>query len=88
MSASPDADLMTGIDDHDRCQEVAAAAHQLGYHGILAPAAHGLGQTLALFHQRLNSAELPIVESKTVWDGLPDDPRLRRALRTRRDHGV
>ena len=79
------ADLTSGIDDHDRCQEVAAAAHQLGYHCILAPAAHGLGETLALFRQRLSAHELPVVEFETVWDGLPDDPRLPRALHSRRD---
>lgn len=31
------------------CQNVAAAAHQLGFHGLIAPAATGLGHTLALF---------------------------------------
>lgn len=78
------ANLTTSIDEHDRCQEVAAAAHQLGYHGILAPAAHGLGETLALFRQRLSANELPIVESEKFWDGLPEDPRLARPIQNRR----
>lgn len=78
-------DLTTGIDEHDRCQEVAAAAHQLGYHGILAPAAHGLGETLALFRQRLSANELPIIETEVVWDGLPEDPRLAQPIRGWRD---
>jgi hypothetical protein len=32
---------------HDPCQAVGLAAHQLGLHGVIAPAATGLGETLA-----------------------------------------
>lgn len=78
-----DADLTTDIDDYERCQEVAAAAHQLKYRGILAPSATGLGETLALFRQRLSSAELPDVISQSFWDGLPADPRKLRVIPTR-----
>jgi hypothetical protein len=80
--------LSTGAYDYDRCQEVGAAAHQLGYHGILAPAAHGLGQTLALFRERITPRELPIVESEVVWNGLPPDPRLPRAVHIQRGKGA
>jgi RES domain-containing protein len=81
-------DLVTEIDDYDRCQEVAAAAHQLGYHGVLAPAAHGLGQTLAVFRERISHRELPAIERQIVWNGLPPDPRLPRGLPTRRERGA
>ena len=80
--------LSTGVYDYDRCQEVGAAAHQLGYHGILAPAAHGLGQTLALFRERITPRELPIIESEVVWNGLPPDPRLPRAVHIQKGKGA
>jgi len=70
-----DADLTTPIDDHVRCQEIGGSAHQLGYHGILAPAAHRLGQTLAIFRDRVTVREILTVAEQTVWDGLPADPR-------------
>lgn len=76
-------DLSTEVDDYQRCQEVAAAARQLGHHGVLAPAAHGLGQTLALFKESLSHPELPVVVGQITWDTLPADPRIPRVLRTR-----
>lgn len=71
--------LTTPVGDYAACQEVASAAHQLDYHGILAPAAHGLGQTLALFRERIKPSELPVVEEKTLWATLPADPRQASA---------
>jgi hypothetical protein len=67
---------------HDRaaygaCQEVASAAHQQGFHGLVAPAATGLGETLALFSDRLPAHEIPVVTIEALWDRLPDDPRVR-----------
>lgn len=58
------------------CQEVAAAAHQQGFHGIVAPAATERGETLALFSNRLPGREVPVVTEEVFWDKLPDDPRL------------
>lgn len=79
-------DLRTTVYDYAACQDVAAAAHQLGYHGVLAPAAHGLGQTLALFRERLTHQELPLVRAEATWHALPPDPRrLRDATAARRD---
>ena len=72
-------DLATKVGDYQRCQDVAAAAHQLQLHGILAPAAHGLGATLALFRNRISANEMPTVVSETLWTTLPVDPRLPRA---------
>lgn len=42
------------------CVRVARAAHQLGLHGILAPAATELGITLALFEQHLPTIRLQL----------------------------
>lgn len=69
------ADLTSPVGEYAACQRVAAAAHQLKYHGILASAAEGDGQTLALFRDRLTLSELPISSGETIWDQLPADPR-------------
>ncbi len=61
------------------CQEVAAAAHQHGFHGLVAPAATQIGETLALFSNRLPQHEVPVVVSEAIWAEMPDDPRGRRA---------
>jgi len=75
-----DADLMSAVDDYDACQEVARAAHQLEMHAILAPAATGLGETLALFSQRITASERPAVVAEVLWTRLPDDPRIPRSV--------
>jgi len=67
------------------CQEVAAAAHQHGFHGLLAPAATELGETLALFSNRLTAAEAPTLTDSVAWDRLPNDPRVAARLRLVRD---
>jgi hypothetical protein len=72
------ADLSSEVDDYQACQEIAAAAHQLEYHGVLAPAATGLGTTLALFVRRLQAHERPVVTEQTPWEALPPDPRVLR----------
>jgi RES domain-containing protein len=76
-----DDDLITAVDDYAPCQAVAAVAHQLEYHAILAPAATGRGQTLAIFRTRVGAAELPCVESEVQWGRLPTDPRQLRVVR-------
>ncbi|WP_136623295.1 hypothetical protein [Mycobacterium attenuatum] len=69
-----DDDIASAVGDYTACQRVAAAAHQLEYHGILATAATGLGETLALFRQRVNIAELPVVVDHQQWSQLPPRP--------------
>jgi RES domain len=70
-----------GLDDaallggHGPCQRVGQAAHQLGLHGILAPAATEIGETLALFERHLPEAELPTIVAEERWETLPADPR-------------
>lgn len=60
---------------HGPCQRVGQAAHQLGLHGILAPAATELGETLALFERHLPETELPTISGEGRWETLPPDPR-------------
>ncbi|AGW41426.1 biotin acetyl-CoA-carboxylase synthetase [Leifsonia xyli subsp. cynodontis DSM 46306] len=79
------ADLHSTVGEYDACQAVAAAAHQLNRHGILAPAAEGAGATLALFTERLSIDERPVPTAQTLWASLPSDPRQQRHLRAVRD---
>lgn len=73
--------LLVGLDEaallgpHAPCQRVGQAAHQLGLHGVLAPAATEIGETLALFERHLSEAEAPVVVNVLRWDKLPPDPR-------------
>jgi len=66
--------LTSPVGEYDACQRVAAAAHQLEYHGVVAPAATGLGETLALFRQRVSISELPVVVEQEQWSHLPSRP--------------
>jgi RES domain-containing protein len=67
---------MTGeIGDYEACQRVAQAAHQLELHGIIAPSATGLGETLAVFERHLPADEQPTILDEKTWEGLPVDPR-------------
>jgi hypothetical protein len=71
-------------DSYQRCQTVAQVAHQLGRHGIITPAATGLGDTLALFTDMLPAAQKPQrTQQDEHWPHLPSDPRHspERALR-------
>ena len=78
-------DLSSDIDDYDACQQLAAAAHQLRWHGILAPAAAGSGTTLALFRDRLTLHEVPTPSAHLLWQQLPPDPRRLRIIHDRGD---
>lgn len=67
------------------CQEVAATAHQQGFHGIVVPAATKRGETLALFTNLLPAREVPLVTNEIFWERLPDDPRQPAHLQIVRD---
>jgi len=69
-------ELTSPVDAYGPCHAVGQAAHQLGLRGILAPAATNLGETLAIFDQHVPMANQPIVTDTTVWNRLPDDPRI------------
>jgi hypothetical protein len=73
-------DLRSPLSRHEPCWRVARAAHQLGLHGILAPAATGFGETLALFEEHLTPHELPRLVHEEPWETLPADPRELRAV--------
>lgn len=62
------------------CQRVGRAAHQLGLHGVIAPAATRLGLTLALFEHNLPATAWPAMTDQTEWAQLPPDPRRLRAV--------
>jgi RES domain-containing protein len=68
-------DIQALLGDHAPCQRVGSAAHQLSLHGVIAPAATGLGETLALFESHLPEEELPTLIESTIWESLPADPR-------------
>ena len=72
-------ELRSDTNDRDayaRCQQIAQVAHQLGRHGIIAPAATGLGDTLALFPDLLPAQQQPQrSEDDEIWRSLPRDPR-------------
>jgi len=50
----------------------------LGLNGIIAPAATGLGETLALFRLNLPAEQWPTITATDIWHGLPADPRRLR----------
>jgi len=71
-------DMTSDVGDYGPCHRVAQAAHQLELHGVLAPAATGVGETLALFERRLPAEEQPELIDVATWSGLPPDPRPHR----------
>jgi RES domain-containing protein len=76
-----ESDLISEVGSYGACQAVGRVAHQLGLHGIIAPAGTGLGETLALFEQHLPANELPLLVAEEQWDVLPADPRRLRLVR-------
>jgi len=76
-----DADLRSPVGSYEPCWRIARAAHQLGLHGVLAPAATRFGETLAMFEEHLTPEELPRLVSEEIWETLPSDPRQLRAVR-------
>jgi len=81
-----DARTLVGLDDqdligsHGPCQRVGDAAHARGLHGIIAPAATGLGETLALYAENLPDNQAPIRTAAKTWRKLPPDPRRLRRI--------
>lgn len=73
-------DLSSPVEEYEKCQRVAQAAYQLQLHGIIAPAAGGQGETLALFEHHLPANELPVVIRRETWAQLPADPRRLRGI--------
>lgn len=83
-----EAELLSDVGDYEACRRVGHVAHQLGLHGVLAPAATRLGETLALFVDLLATEELPVADGPLkVWDVLPADPRRLRIVDNGRSSG-
>jgi hypothetical protein len=74
-------DLRSEPGNYARCQRIGRVAHQLGLHGIIAPAATGLGETLAVFELHLPPVEQPVLLAEEDWPHLPPDPRTLRIVR-------
>jgi RES domain len=75
-----DAQLRSDVGDYAACQAIGAAAHQLGLAGLIAPAASGQGETLALLTANLPAEHWPKVTERDIWRGLPPDPRRLRLV--------
>jgi hypothetical protein len=69
------ADLRSEVGDYGTCHRVGQAAQELGLHGIIAPAAGGLGETLAVFEDQLPEDEQLVPVEEQTWESLPADPR-------------
>jgi len=68
------------IGSHGPCQRVGDAAHAHGLHGIIAPSATRLGETLALYADNLPDDQLPVLTTAKTWRKLPPDPRRLRGV--------
>jgi hypothetical protein len=69
------AELTSEVGDYEACHRIGQAAYELGLHGVIAPAAGGLGETLAVFEDRLSEGEEPTLVEEQTWESLPIDPR-------------
>lgn len=73
-------DLASDVGNYEACQRIGARAFQLGRNGVIAPAATGFGETLALFTEHIGAAAMPRVTETTLWESLPRDPRDLRLV--------
>ncbi len=72
------AELSSEVGTYAPCHRIGQAAYELGRHGVIAPAAGGLGETLAVFEDRLPDDEQPVLVGQQTWESLPADPRTER----------
>ncbi len=70
-------ELSSEVGDYETCHRIGQAAHELGLHGVIAPAAGGLGETLAVFEDQLPEGEWPALVEEQTWESLPADPRAK-----------
>ena len=54
------------------CQRVGDAAHKLGFEGILAPSATGVGETLVIFELKLRRDSRVVQRDRVTWNVLSD----------------
>ncbi len=80
-AAGLDADaLRSEVGAYGPCLRVSQIAHQLELWGVIAPAAGGMGETLALFETHVPVDRWPRLTDSAMWDSLPADPRRRPRL--------
>jgi len=81
-----DDEISSDVGDYEACRRIGHVAHQLNLHGVLAPSASGLGETLALFVDFLAPGEFPRPLGEPIaWSTLPPDPRRLRILQSERE---
>jgi len=71
------AELSSEVGNYGPCHRIGQAAYELGLHGVIAPAAGGLGETLAVFEDQLPESERPSLVDEQTWESLPPDPRAK-----------
>ncbi len=71
------AELSSEVGNYGPCHRIGQAAYELGLHGVIAPAAGGLGETLAIFEDQLPESERPSLVDEQTWESLPPDPRAK-----------
>jgi hypothetical protein len=71
------AELTSEVGDYEACHRIGQAAYELGLHGVIAPSAGGLGETLAAFEDHLPESEQPSLVEEQTWESLPPDPRAQ-----------
>jgi RES domain-containing protein len=72
--------LSSDVGAYGPCLRVSQVAHQLELWGIIAPAAGGIGETLALFETYVPIDRWPRLTASAMWNSLPADPRRRLRL--------
>lgn len=55
-----------GAVDWEPCQQVGAAVYFLGYQGLVAPSASGIGIVVAVFETRVSSGQLTVAETRPM----------------------
>jgi RES domain-containing protein len=71
------AELSSEVGNYGPCHRIGQAAYELGLHGVIAPAASGLGETLAIFEDQLSESEWPALVEEQIWESLPVHPRIK-----------
>jgi RES domain-containing protein len=74
------ASLRSDVGAYGPCWRISQVAHQLELWGVIAPAAGGMGETLALFQAHVPVDRWPRLVESSIWSTLPADPRLRLRL--------
>lgn len=69
------ADLLS-TEDWSLCQQIAEAAHFLGYQAIIAKSASGVGDVIAVFDDRIRLSDLEVLGTQELSDFLGPDETI------------